>query len=142
MYTLAVRIQDTCQQIQNCKTSGNDYWLKQARARLKALEDMLPHGSGIDGNNCILADKTTNTRIVITTEFHHMNEVGFYDGWTDHVVNAQPSFRGHVVVTVTGRNRNDIKDHLAMEFAESLDQELDESEWSKLCAGVKITEME
>ena len=40
-----------------------------------------------------------------------MSETGFYDGWTEHKVIVTPSFAG-IDLRITGRNRNDIKDHI------------------------------
>lgn len=56
-------------------------------------------------------DKTTGSKIVLTMSYHHMDEGGYYDGWTDHTITITPSFDG-IDIAIGGRNRNDIKDYL------------------------------
>lgn len=71
-----------------------------------------PSGSGIDCGTTLCEDECTPTRLVFACSFHHMNDVGMYSGWTEHVVTITPTFEG-VHVAVSGRNRNGIKDYLA-----------------------------
>ncbi|MGL5923763.1 hypothetical protein [Chroococcidiopsis sp.] len=86
----------------------------------------LPQGSGFDNGTKIDIDRSISAdqvdgrkyrkeRLVFTTSFHHMNEWGEYDGWTDHDVFIHPSFKGFEV-SVRGRNRNDIKTYVAEDF--------------------------
>ena len=81
----------------------------------KLLDDIelnhLPSGSGVDSGTRIDRDATTETRIVLTCDFHHMNDGGYYDGWTTHKIIITPAFDGFDL-RVTGRDRNDIKDYL------------------------------
>lgn len=46
---------------------------------VRQLADLLPHGSGIDGNYYIRVRKNGNIEVV--GEFHRMDEYGGYDGW-------------------------------------------------------------
>lgn len=71
-----------------------------------------PSGSGIDCGTKLVPERCTSARIVLSCAFHHMNDVGMYSGWTEHVVTITPTFEG-VHVAVSGRNRNGIKDYLA-----------------------------
>ena len=47
-------------------------------------EEHLPRGSGFDGSTGIDANNSTRNSIIIWTEFHHMNDLGYYDGWSTH----------------------------------------------------------
>ena len=75
-----------------------------------------PSGSGFDAGTKLDWDRTTQTKLVFTTEFHHMNDGGYYDGWTEHVIYAKPHFLFDVDLRVTGRDRNQIKDYIGETF--------------------------
>lgn len=74
-----------------------------------------PSGSGFDQGTQLDFDSCKKNRIVFTTAFHHMDEHGGYDGWTNHTVVVYPAFDGFDI-RVTGRNRNDIKDYVQSTF--------------------------
>ncbi len=102
----------------NCRDGAvlNEEWFHRWDARLDHIaRNALPSGSGIDNGTVIYRDDCKPDCIVLATSFHHMNDAGMYDGWTDHVVRVRPSFDG-IALTVSGRNRNDIKDYLAEMF--------------------------
>ena len=51
---------------------------------LARLADLLPHGSGIDGDHYIRVRKNGN--VEIRSEFHGMDEWGSYNGWTPFTI--------------------------------------------------------
>lgn len=62
--------------------------------RVQQLESFLPHGSGIDSGTKIDLDKSKPDKIVLKFDFHHMDENGFYDGWsTDWTATITPTFQ-------------------------------------------------
>lgn len=61
---------------------------------LGQCEDLLPHGSGLDGNVAIEIEKSSERKIVVGFEFHHINKNGFYCGWTSGKVVFRPEFDG------------------------------------------------
>lgn len=77
----------------NCISSGNHEWKVKHDKALKELLYALPHGSGIDGE-WELDDSSTLNRLVFTCSYHHMNDGGMYDGWTDFSVVLTPTFDG------------------------------------------------
>lgn len=85
--------------------------------RFAALEGIakecenLPSGSGLDNGVRIDLERSKPNKIVFHTEFHHLNENGYYDGWTTHRIVVTPNF-GRFNLKITGRNRNQIKDYL------------------------------
>jgi hypothetical protein len=83
-----------------------------AELRLQKLESFLPSGSGFDNGSTINLKESRPDRLVIDTAFHHMDEHGYYDGWTEHKVIVTPSLQWGYVLRVTGRNRNWIKDYI------------------------------
>lgn len=109
--------------IENCKTHGNSEWEAKNSERLQTLvRDMLPHGGGFDNGTTLDLERSNGERLVFHTAFHHMNDGGYYDGWTEHTVTVRPSFRGFDL-KISGRNRKDIKDYIYQTFDFVLHQE-------------------
>lgn len=104
-------------------TSDNKEWRQKAHDCLDSLEDFLPSGSGVDSGTKIDRERSNVSRLVLTTAFHHMNENGYYDGWTDHTVTIVAELDGYDI-RISGRDRNDIKDYLADLFRNALDTEI------------------
>lgn len=88
------------------------------------VRDFLPHGSGIDSGVTFDFDLSTGEKLVLHTSYHHMNENGFYDGWTEHTVTVRSSLIHGISISISGRNRNEIKDYLAEMFSEDLDRSI------------------
>lgn len=81
-----------------------------------------PSGSGFDnGTQLLVAERK---RLVFGTAYHHLDDSGYYTGWTEHKVVVTPRFGGFDL-RVTGRNRNGIKDYIADVFTDWLDTRLD-----------------
>lgn len=87
---------------------------------LKVLTDALPSGSGWDDGTTVDLDRSTEDKLVLHGSYHHMNEAGMYDGWTNHTILVTPSFIGDFALRISGRDRNGIKDYLADLFTEVL----------------------
>ena len=77
-------------------------------AIIKQFDDMLPIGSGICNTKVI---SVTDKKIVISFSYHHMNDNGYYEGYTDHECRITAKFDGFNIY-ISGRNKNDIKDYL------------------------------
>lgn len=105
-------IAETLDAWKRCKESGNLDWLSKWEAYLDQLAGALPSGSGWDSGTKIDLARSTSESIVLLGSFHHMNDGGFYDGWTDHTIRVRASLTSRIRITVSGRNRNDIKEHL------------------------------
>jgi len=86
-------------------------FVNQRLEDINRVMDTAPSGSGID-DGTKLDDTSTANKLVFNTGFHHMNENGYYDGWTDHQVIVTPSLAYGFDMRITGRDRNDIKDYL------------------------------
>ena len=62
----------------------------------------LPSGSGFDCGTTVVEDECVSGRkLVLNFDFHHMDEHGYYDGWTSHKVIVTPYFDG-IDVKITG----------------------------------------
>ena len=100
---------------------------------LSNLRDLLPSGSGIDNGTRIDIRKCwvksdEVVKLTLNTSYHHMNDTGYYDGWTDHVVTIRPTLTSSgFSLAITGRNRNDIKDYLGEVFEGALNEPVRET---------------
>jgi hypothetical protein len=74
----------------------------------KIQQELLLSGSGNDAGSEVLVDLCSDRKIVIQSDFHHMDENGFYSGWTKGVFTITPSFHG-IEVKFVVRGRPDIK---------------------------------
>lgn len=93
----------------------------------------MPSGSGIDNGvmidldgSMLLGEPQHHEKLVFHSSYHHMNEVGMYDGWTDFSVYVRPSLAHgiHVEVAATWPEEyEDTADYIAEVFTEALCEE-------------------
>lgn len=115
----------TVQAIANCIQSRNKEWEPKHLQRIMQVMDSFgPSGSGIDNGTQLDLEKSTGEKLVFTTDYHHMDDAGGYDGWTEHTVTVTASLISDIDVSISGRNRNDIKDVLHDVFCAFLKEEL------------------
>ena len=101
----------------NCIASHNEEWeAKHEQHILSLVESYMPHGSGFDSGTKIDLSASHADKLVFDTAYHHMNDAGFYDGWTEHRVTVTPSLHRQFNLRISGRNRNDIKEYVNEEF--------------------------
>jgi hypothetical protein len=110
----------------NCEESGNEEWRIKHGETITDLLSTAPSGSGFDSGTTLSTLKSDRSKLVFDTSYHHMNEHGYYCGWTDHQVIVVPSFVGGYDLRVTGRNVNDIKDYIGDVFSSWLSEEITE----------------
>jgi hypothetical protein len=60
----------------------------------------------------LLLEDCTENKIVFEIDFHHMNDNGYWDGWTSHIVRVWPDLSCGFRLTISGVNKHDIKDYL------------------------------
>lgn len=114
----------------NCIKSNNSLWEFRHNELLHLIEkNILPSGAGIDSGCKLNFEKSTDMRIVIDFSYHHMNEAGFYDGWTEHSLTITPSFDG-IDLRISGKDRNQIKDYLYDTFHHCLTSKI-EVNWNQ-----------
>lgn len=89
----------------------------------KDLTDLLPRGSGFDAGTQLVEARPD--KIVMLTSYHHMDDAGGYDGWTEHKITVKPSLLYDIDIRITGKDRNDIKDYIAEVFYSVLSQDVD-----------------
>ena len=109
----------------NCIDSDNGDWEEKHREWLLQTAKGGPSGSGIDCGTKIDLDKSTGEKLVFDCSYHHMNENGMYDGWTEHTITVTPSLAFGYHIKISGRNRNDIKEYLHEIYGYWLSQEVE-----------------
>ena len=88
-------------------------WSGRWAERIQYLcEHFMPSGSGIDNGTVLDLAHSHGDRLVFVAPFHHMNDTGMYDGWTDHVITVIPALQGQFHLRISGRDRNQIKEYL------------------------------
>lgn len=102
---------------------GNPEQKVKGEALLEAVTEELPRGSGFDNGTTI--QSMTDSRIVFSTAFHHMDDHGFYCGWTEHKVVLEASLMFGFKLRVTGENKRNIKDYIGDVFSELMYREFD-----------------
>lgn len=104
------------------------HWTDMARQHENRANTLVsnycPSGSGWDRATELDWDASTPNHLVFVGSFHHMNDGGMYDGWTDHTIHARPSLFDGIDLRITGTNRNEIKDYLHDLFSDALKREV------------------
>ena len=116
----------------NCEQSGNAEWFARHTDSIKQMvDDLMPSGSGWDSGTKIDLDNSHADKLVFYGSYHHMNDGGYYDGWTEHTITVTPSLAHDYHIRISGRNRNDIKEYLHEEFSWTLETEIvwDSDRW-------------
>ena len=90
------------------KTIGGQF---KAWEKIRSFIVLLPSGNGIDDGVKFCPDISTPTKLVFSFSYHHMNDSGYYDGWTNHNVIITPCFGESFDIKITGPNKNDCKDY-------------------------------
>ena len=102
--------------------------IDKAKDALRHIErNILPSGSGFDAGTKVLIDECKENKIVLGTDFHHMSEVGYYDGWTDHKIVITPCLRFGFDMRISGRDKRNIKEYIADVFHDVLNSEYEEA---------------
>ena len=122
--TVAVGLAMMIDAYHRCKATGNPYADTWEGYILDIVNNHMPSGSGWDNGTSINLDESSGDRLRLYGSFHHMDEHGFYNGWTEHTIDVTASLAFGFNLRVTGRNRNGIKDYLGDMFCHILGSEL------------------
>lgn len=113
---------------QSCIQTENLDWKEKHEERLEQLCFWLPSGSGFDSGTTLDLERSSIDRLIFQTSYHHMNEHGYYDGWTEHEVWVKPHLLFGIDVIVKGRDRNGIKEYIGEYFADILTSSMEHKE--------------
>ena len=117
----------TVNAMHTCERNPQQYgeWTAKHADRISELvREHMPSGSGFDCGTHMDVEASHGEKLVFTTSFHHMDDNGYYCGWTEHTIVVTPSFSGFNL-RISGRDRNGIKDYIHDAFSMALKTELD-----------------
>ncbi|MFZ3215660.1 MAG: hypothetical protein WA192_06335 [Candidatus Acidiferrales bacterium] len=130
-------IASALQAMENCRKTGNAEWIaKHGDTISYIVTNHMPSGCGIDSGIKFDYNASKPNRLVFHTSFHHMDQNGYYDGWSDHTIIVTPDLASGFDIRVIGRDRNDVKNYLGEMYHHALSAELTEAEYIQAC-GVK-----
>jgi hypothetical protein len=95
----------------NCIDLHNTEWEQKHKEAIEQMLSGLPHGSGLDSGVRFSWSHSSKNKLVFQFSFHHLNQDGYYDGWTDHMMTITPEFGGFKI-KISGQDRNYVKDYL------------------------------
>lgn len=136
--TIAARLSELKQQINNCIDSGNMTYQYRAEMELNEIMKSAPNGEwygfskpGDMGNpqkpmgefDVTRLDHATDVLLIFNVSFHHMNINGLYTGWTHHRVLVGAAFNGFIM-NVTGKDKAHVKEYIEKAFHEWLNREV------------------
>ena len=104
----------------------NQEWFDRWTKTIEEETAELPSGSGIDSAPKFDFDASTPEKLVFDFGYHHMNENGMYDGWTEHSLIVTPSLQFGFRIRITGKDRNQVKDYLYETFQYALSEDVDQ----------------
>lgn len=120
--TLLKHIVSALEAKERCVSANNEEWTTKWDALIDNCEQLLPRGSGFDSGTKIIKMSAAGN-LLLFTSFHHMNDAGMYDGWTDHNITVKPSLEHDFILDVKGTDRNNIKEYICDTFNEVLSEE-------------------
>lgn len=117
-----------------CIESSNNEWaVKHGTTIARLVSNHLPSEWKIDVNSSH-ADK-----LVFEGSYHHMNDVGYWDGYTDHTIVLTPSLLSDFNLRISGRNRNEIKEYIHDIFDTAMREDVTYDLYSPLFPEYQVT---
>ena len=112
----------------NCvKSDIRTEWEEKHAEKIEEIcKNELPSGSGFDSGTTFDFDKSQKNQLVFHADFHHMDDNGYYCGWSEHTVVVTPDLCFDFNLKITGRNVRDIKDYIAETYNYHLNREFEE----------------
>lgn len=104
-----------------CIKTRNHEWEMRWNFLLNEFEVALPSGAGFDAGS-LDRERSDNRRLVFHTSYHHMDDLGYYGGWTSHTIYVWADLGFEFDLNITGKDRNNIKDFIADVFGEYLNE--------------------
>jgi len=140
--TLAANLARRVLAVENCRVNareaqdqrGRQYWAEKKVEHENTIEELLenymPAGSGFDSCWHLDLDKSAANKLILYSDFHRMNEQGYYDGWFTIKVTVKPSLPFGIDAAVAfcegsrQRDREMYRDYFEDLIIDALSQEL------------------
>lgn len=100
----------------SCLKTGNEEWFEKNSNVIDRIMDSSPSGSGFDSGTQLIDGKELSFKV----SFHHMNDNGMYEGWTDHIIKVIPDLCFDFILKISGKNKNGIKEYITETFEQWL----------------------
>lgn len=109
-----------------CIETKNAEWERNHRDALeKLVKNHLPSGSGFDNGTKIDYSESTGEKVILITNFHHMDNSGGYTDWTSHQIKITPSLMFDFDIKISGKDKNGIKEYINDVFNSALAEEIE-----------------
>lgn len=118
---------------ENCLKSGNREWYQRWTTVLERVMQTAPSGSGIDCGTQLELSASSANKLVFSLSYHHHTEHG-YNGWTTHTVTVRPHLVHDLEISISGKDRDQIKDYLHEVYHAWLTESLDDRRQHALAA--------
>lgn len=99
----------------NCKRDGKELWYARHCDTLQSYQEELPSGSGFD-SGCKIRQTVAQNAFCVDVAFHHMDEHGWYDGWSKHSVTVTADLAFGFEIKIKTTEPNDHADDLFLDF--------------------------
>ena len=140
VYQEIARILNAMENCRKIKKDSNEtlynetYWYDRHAEKVDyIIKNYLPHGSGIDSKTEIDFEKSNDDKIVINSEYHCMNENGYYDGWVNFRILIIPCLLFGFKLKIIGNfgKYKHVKDYLHDLFYDNLTQNFDTEKYNR-----------
>jgi len=133
-YKVYQKLASTLNALNNCRKDKNDIWYDRHGEKIEyIIKNYLPHGSGIDGKTEIDYKKSNENKIVINSEYHCMDENGYYAGWVSFVIKitADLSFGYDLLITGNFGKYRHVKEYLYDLYYYHLSQNFNQEKYNQ-----------
>jgi hypothetical protein len=109
-------------------TATNPYWAKAWKHILiEVIQEHLPSGSGFDNGCSLNFEESKTNKLVINCDYHHMDENGYYDGWSYNKIVITPDLRWEFnMKLVNMKGGKKLKDYDREYFIDTLNHHLNQ----------------
>ena len=83
----------------------NGWYDKHEDSIENLIKDHFPHGAGFDGEIWLDYSRSNPEKLVFFAEYHHMDQNGYYDGWSTLKCVVRPSLACGFDFKLTGIKR-------------------------------------
>ena len=122
--------------MENCKKANfdNEFWYDKHGEKIEyIIKNYLPHGSGLDGKTEIIYEKCNEDGLVFISEYHCMDENGYYDGWVGFLVKVTADLSFWYKLQIVGNfgKYSHVKDYLHDLYYYHLSQIFNQEKYNK-----------
>jgi hypothetical protein len=99
-----------------CQNNGLGLVIPSHEKELNQVVKTAPSGSGIDNGTNFSFDESEENKLVFTFDYHHMNDDGYYIGWSSYKVVVTPSLAFGFELDITNSENEAIIDEADFDY--------------------------